>query len=67
MMFMTSHRVRQPIANILGFSSLLEQYINSPTEIRQSVDSIKQSALTLDSFTKELSLFICNLGRKEKK
>jgi signal transduction histidine kinase len=57
-MFMTSHKVRQPIANILGLSNMLDQSISSPDELKQFVDCIKQSALTLDIFTRELTTFI---------
>jgi signal transduction histidine kinase len=67
MMFMTSHKVRQPIANILGLSYLLDnQSINSPDELKESLDYIKESALSLDTFTKELTQFIFNLGEKGK-
>jgi signal transduction histidine kinase len=66
MMFMTSHKVRQPIANIIGFSNILDESINSPEELKQSVASIKESAITLDVFTKELTTFISDLGQKGK-
>ncbi|MDI1306304.1 MAG: diguanylate cyclase, partial [bacterium] len=66
MMFMTSHKVRQPVANILGLSILLEQEINSPEELKVSINYIRQSALILDTFTEELTLFIFNLGEKGK-
>ncbi|WP_291097635.1 histidine kinase dimerization/phospho-acceptor domain-containing protein [Flavobacterium sp. UBA5153] len=66
MMFMTSHKVRQPIANILGFSNMLDESISSPEELKLSVDSIKQSALTLDTFTRELTTFMCELGKVKK-
>ncbi len=67
MMFMTSHKVRQPIANILGLSYLLHhQSVNSPDDLKESLDFIKQSALSLDTFTKELTQFIFNLGEKGK-
>ena len=66
MMFLTSHKVRQPIANILGFSNMLDQSMHSPNELKLSVDCIKESALILESFTKELTDFICFLDRKEK-
>ena len=67
MMFITSHKVRQPIANILGLSYLLNtQSVNSPDELQESLDYIKQSALNLDTFTKELTQFIYNLGEKGK-
>ncbi|MBC7845132.1 MAG: diguanylate cyclase [Flavobacterium sp.] len=67
MMFITSHKVRQPIANILGFLNMLDQTTSSPEELKQSVDCIKQSAITLDFFTRELTTFICELDQKEKK
>jgi signal transduction histidine kinase len=66
MIFMTSHKVRQPIANILGFSNMLDESISSPEELKLSVDSIKQSALTLDTFTRELTTFMCELGKVKK-
>jgi len=66
MMFMTSHKVRQPIANIIGFSDFLDQSINSPDELKKSVACIKESAHTLDVFTRELTTFIFELGQKEK-
>ena len=66
MMFMTSHKVRQSIANILGLSHLLDQSTNSPEEIKESIDYIKESALSLDIFTKELTTFIFELGEKGK-
>lgn len=67
MMFITSHKVRQPIANILGLSYLLNtQSVNSPDELQEYLDYIKESALNLDTFTKELTQFIFNLGEKGK-
>ncbi|MFV5695335.1 hypothetical protein ACM55G_07850 [Flavobacterium sp. LB3P122] len=66
MMFMTSHKVRQPVANILGLSDLLDQTINSPDEHIQLLNHIKQSDLVLDYFTKELMLFISHLEQKGK-
>jgi len=66
MMFMTSHKVRQPIANIIGFSDFLDQSINSPDDLKKSVACIKESAQTLDVFTRELTTFIFELGQKEK-
>lgn len=66
-MFMTSHKVRQPIANILGLPYLLNtQCVNSPDELKEALDYIKESALSLDIFTKELTQFIFNLGEKGK-
>lgn len=65
-MFMTSHKVRHPIANILGLSYLLDHEENSAVELKEYLDHIKQSALTLDDLTKELTIFISTLGQKGK-
>jgi hypothetical protein len=63
-MFITSHKVRAPIANILGLSSLLDQYLNSPTKLKEVVTYMKQSATSLDAFTKELTAFIVSLKKR---
>lgn len=65
MMFITSHKIRIPVANILGLSKLLEDAINSPEELKLCLNYIQESALSLDAFTKELTLFILNLKQKE--
>jgi signal transduction histidine kinase len=67
MMFMTSHKIRQPIAHILGISNLLDESINSLEELKKFVSYLKQSALTLDVFTKELTVFMSGLARERKK
>lgn len=66
LMFFTSHKVRQPIANILGLSFLLEQEMNSPDEWKEYINYIQNSAIALDNLTKELTQFISNLGEKGK-
>jgi signal transduction histidine kinase len=66
MMFMMSHKVRQPIANIIGLSYLLEEFVNSPEDQRKIVDYIKQSALALEGFTVELNALMGNLKQKNK-
>jgi PAS domain S-box-containing protein len=58
MLFMTSHRVRQPIVNILGLSNALDESINDPAELKEIVDYMKQSATDLEEFTHELNHFI---------
>jgi signal transduction histidine kinase len=63
-MFMTSHKVRQPIANILGIANILDQFLKTPATIKKMVDYIKQSTLSLDGFTKELSLLVNNLKKR---
>jgi PAS domain S-box-containing protein len=58
MLFMTSHQVRQPIANIMGIANQLEGFTNSSDEMIKMVGYIKQSVLSLDTFTRELTTFI---------
>jgi hypothetical protein len=67
MMFMTHHKVRQPVANILGLSQMLEQYIKAPVTLRKLVGYMELSAKDLDAFTKELTVFIGALEKKGKR
>ena len=67
MMFMTSHKVRQPIANIIGISNLLDDSVNSSDDLKKIADYIKQSALSLDAFTKELTQLMSDLEQTVKK
>ncbi|MES2376233.1 MAG: hypothetical protein V4553_06635 [Bacteroidota bacterium] len=66
MMFMTHHKVRQPVANILGMANLIEKHANSPDELKKIADYMKQSALDLDMFTRELTKFVSDLEQKGK-
>ena len=65
MIVMTSHKVRHPIANILGLADVLHQSLNSPLELKQIIIYIKESALKLDTFTKELTVYMVNLNKKK--
>jgi signal transduction histidine kinase len=64
MIYMTSHKVRQPVSNILSFSELLESTTISQVDLLQISQYMKQSAINLDVFTRELTLFIENLKKK---
>jgi PAS domain S-box-containing protein len=66
MIFMTSHQVRQPIVNLLGLANQLEDFTNSKEEMLKIVGCIKESVVTLDSFTKELTTFIYKVNKREK-
>lgn len=66
MMFMMQHRVRQPVANILGMAALIDKYANSPRELKQIAKYMQQSAGDLDEFTLELTNFIGELKQKGK-
>jgi len=65
MISITNHKVRQPVANILGMANLMD-YVNSPEELKTIVEYMKRSALDLDAFTNELTSFIGNLEQKGK-
>lgn len=64
MIFMTSHKVRQPITHIIGVSNLLDDLVTSNEELKKMTNYIKESALSLDTFTKELTTFIVELQSK---
>lgn len=64
MMFVTSHKVRKPVANILGICNQLEGTATSSVELSEWVNQMKQSAVILDAFTKELTLLMTDLGHK---
>ncbi|WP_224746211.1 hypothetical protein [Mucilaginibacter glaciei] len=66
MMFMTHHKVRQPVANILGLAHTLEFYLTAPATLKELVSHMQTSAADLDTFTRELTAFIEELERKAK-
>lgn len=63
MIFLTSHKVRQPVTNILGLSSLLDNANISLDHLREITGYMKASAERLDDFTRELTNFIQNLKK----
>ena len=67
MMFMTSHKVRQPVANIIGLSCLLNDAIDSKKDLKILIENIQKSAISLDTFTKEFTVFMEVLGTKKDK
>jgi len=60
MMFMTSHKLRSPIANILGVINHLEDITISDEEVEEMKGFLKQLALSLDHSTREMTTFIYN-------
>ena len=58
MMYIVSHKIRQPISKIMGLSLLLEEGVENPDEVQEIIDYLKQSSELLDGFTRELSQFI---------
>jgi light-regulated signal transduction histidine kinase (bacteriophytochrome) len=64
MMFITSHKVRKPVSQIMAISVLLESEINSQEELNNIIGFMKESVENLDSFTRELTKFIQDLRVK---
>jgi PAS domain S-box-containing protein len=64
MLFITSHKVRQPIAHILGLANILEHYSGPDEEFLKIIAYLKESSLTLDQYTRELNNYIQHLGKK---
>ncbi len=58
MMFMISHKVRQPVTNIMGLSELLDLENSNPDELKKLLKLLKESGQLLEDFTNELSAFI---------
>ena len=65
-MHMTSHQVRQPIANIIGLSRILDLVNDSNDEIKETIDHIQKSALSLETLTRELNEHVLELKKKIK-
>ena len=66
MIFMTSHKVRQPITNILGVSHMLDLPDYSQDELHQIASHMRQAILSLDAFTQELTHLIHDVKLRAK-
>jgi PAS domain-containing protein len=66
MMFITSHKMRHPITQIMGIQSLLN-YTLSKEELDKVIGYIKDSVNSLDTFTRELTMFIHKSKKNENK
>lgn len=69
MLFMTSHKVRKPIATCLGFIQILDPAYStkiSKEELIMIFESIKPSILELDNYVKELNDYLTDAKLKEK-
>ena len=53
--YVTSHNLRAPIANLLGLTSLIDQYKVPNKSLKQILDGIRQSALMFDDTVKDLA------------
>lgn len=53
--YVTSHNLRSPIANLLGLTSLLDNYKMPDASLKFLLDGIRQSALIFDDTVKDLT------------
>lgn len=58
--FMNSHKVRGPLARILGLTELFSQNIIHKSEIPSSLNEIKNNAVELDHQIKEINILLEN-------
>lgn len=58
MLIITSHRVRQPVANCLGLMEVIDFTNPSKEDLRKIYSHLKTSSYELDKFTKELTDYI---------
>ena len=57
-LYKISHEIRQPVANIIGVSTLLDNELISEHELSYIANAMKESALQLDIRTRNLSEFV---------
>jgi hypothetical protein len=57
-LYKISHEIRQPVANIIGVSTLLDNELISEHELSYIANAMKESALQLDIRTRNLSDFV---------
>jgi PAS domain S-box-containing protein len=55
LLFITSHKIRQPVTQILGIANLLEQELVTESDLQKILAVYKTSAKSLDDFTRELT------------
>lgn len=58
MLHITSHKIRQPVSNIVGLANQLEYKSDMSDDALQIMKYMKDSAVKLDVFTHELNDFI---------
>jgi len=66
MLFITSHKVRKPLANCFGLLNLFEsEQAMTAAEQNHIINHLKSSASELDTFTKELTIFMGDIKRNK--
>lgn len=61
MLFMTSHNLRQPVAQIIGMSHLLNSKKTTREDLLQITEYMKKSVISLEYFAKELTVYVNGL------
>jgi len=64
-LFKISHEVRHPVVQILGMAELLEHSLVPEEERPAILALIKEAATLLDTYTRDLSLFVTSIKNKE--
>lgn len=64
MQFITSHKVRPPIAHIIGLSILITDSCYTQEDLKKIINMVGKSAQSLDNFTRELTTFIHQMKLK---
>lgn len=64
LMYMISHKLRQPITQIMGIFYLLEEPVNSQNELKAIAGYLKDSVVALDGYTRDLTVLIRELTEK---
>lgn len=66
MLFMTSHKVRQSITQIVGLTDLISAKTNSEADVKRIIEYMKEPAHYLELYTRELTTFMEDLKEKNK-
>lgn len=66
MLYKISHEVRQPVVQILGLSHLFESNFDAEEDLKTTIEGIKQSAVQLDNYTRELAQFVHEIRNTQK-
>ncbi|MCB0397189.1 MAG: PAS domain-containing protein [Flavobacteriales bacterium] len=58
MIYMTSHKIRQPICNLKGIINLVDNIQLTKADLKKITSFLPEAITALDNFTKELTAFI---------
>jgi signal transduction histidine kinase len=64
MIFMISHKVRQPIVSIVGLTNILNLETGCSEHLMKLFGHIRKSASDMDTFTRELTYLMADLHEK---